>query len=234
MKLFEIYKGVKCYGVNSFSELEAFLKCRLNEKRGFYSMAINAEKLIRASEDEIFKSIIINSELPIPDGIAAILLIKKKYNFISLKVDLPKTILEFSNKYCLNIGLIGATENSNLLACKNISITYPNLNIAYRSSGYRDLDKIRADLRNIKLDIILVGLGSPKQEKFSHQISRDNQQLLIINCGGAIDVLSGNIKRAPEFFQKNNLEWFYRLVSNPRRIKRQLKLYKFLKIYLVN
>ena len=55
-----------------------------------------------------------------------------------------------------------------------------------------------------------------------------------MGVGGSFDVLAGNVKRAPEMWQKMNLEWFYRLMSEPSRIKRQFKLLNFLKQYLTN
>jgi N-acetylglucosaminyldiphosphoundecaprenol N-acetyl-beta-D-mannosaminyltransferase len=74
----------------------------------------------------------------------------------------------------------------------------------------------------------MVALGSPKQEKFAAKINKILPNILFIGCGGALDILAGKITRAPKLFQDNHIEWLYRLILEPKRIKRQ----KILPVYL--
>ena len=71
-------------------------------------------------------------------------------------------------------------------------------------------------------------MGSPKQEKLAARLHELIPSALLIGCGGALNILTGEVKRAPIFYQKNHLEWFYRLLKEPSRFKRQLILQLFL------
>lgn len=87
--------------------------------------------------------------------------------------------------------------------------------------GYQDLDKIIKKINQIKPDILLVALGSPKQEKFIYyNLSKMPSVKLAIGVGGAFDFISGRVKRAPEVLQKIGLEWLWRLILQPGRIKK--------------
>src|SRR5699024_7198116 len=116
---------------------------------------------------------------------------------------------------------------------------YPNINIVgyhngyFKGShiGYRNSKEELGIVKEInanKVDIIFVGLGFPKQEIWIHENKDRIHSKVIIGNGGVMDILSGNAKRAPEIYQRLGLEWFYRLVKNPRRIKRQFVLPKFI------
>ena len=76
---------------------------------------------------------------------------------------------------------------------------------------------------------MLVGVGFPKQEKIINKYKNEGFFKIGIGCGGSIDVLAGEVKRAPKIFIKMHLEWFYRLLKQPSRWKRMLVLPKFIK-----
>jgi N-acetylmannosaminyltransferase (EC 2.4.1.187) len=84
------------------------------------------------------------------------------------------------------------------------------------------------DINRSKPDIIFVGFGFPKQELWIDKNKDKINATVMIGNGGVIDVLSGRVNRAPDIFIKLNLEWFYRLIKNPSRIKRQIYLPMFL------
>ena len=84
------------------------------------------------------------------------------------------------------------------------------------------------DRNNSKADILLAALGAPKQEKFIYKHGDNLKVKIAMGVGGSLDVLAGKVKRAPEFYQKAGLEWFYRLVKEPRRIVRVLRIPKFI------
>ena len=87
--------------------------------------------------------------------------------------------------------------------------------------GYQDADKVVDKINLAKPDVLLVGLGSPKQEKFIHESLKKMPSVkLAIGVGGAFDFISGRVKRAPKFMQKIGLEWLWRLILEPKRIKR--------------
>jgi len=87
--------------------------------------------------------------------------------------------------------------------------------------GYQDFDRVINKINKVKPNILLVGLGSPKQEKFIYYNLKKMPSIkLAIGVGGAFDFISGRIKRAPKFLQKIGLEWLWRLILQPWRIKR--------------
>ena len=107
---------------------------------------------------------------------------------------------------------------------------YPQLNIVGGHNGYFDdaeEKKILADIKRLAPSILLVGLGAPKQEKWIAAHIEELGVKVAIGVGGSFDVMAGNVKRAPKLFQKLGLEWFYRLITQPTRWRRMMRLPKF-------
>lgn len=87
--------------------------------------------------------------------------------------------------------------------------------------GYQDADKVINKINLVKSDVLLVGLGSPKQEKFiAENLKKMPSVKLAIGVGGAFDFISGHIKRAPTFFQKAGLEWLWRFILGQKKMSR--------------
>ena len=95
--------------------------------------------------------------------------------------------------------------------------------------GYfkEDLDLVARRIQRTQPDLVFAALGFPKQEKLLSILRKNATPALMMGIGGSLDVFSGQVKRAPEVFQKAHLEWFYRLVTNPTRFKRMLVLPRF-------
>ena len=121
-------------------------------------------------------------------------------------------------------------------ASKRISVKYKGIKIVGYRNGYftsKDESQIIADIRAVSPDLLLVGLGSPKQEKWIYDNLRFTGARVAIGVGGSFDVMAGNVKRAPVLFQKFGLEWLYRLIKQPSRFMRMLKLPKFAMLILI-
>lgn len=225
--------GINCYCFLSKLDVFKLLDYFILNSIGTFSVAINAEKIIRCHEDHDFKEIVNQSLFQVPDGVGALLFIKKIKGYKSIKVDLPRIALEYSNLNKISLAIIGANEKNNERAFNAVKNDFPFIKLVGRLNGYSNFENILEFLCISKPQILLFGLGSPKQEIMASKLIKIFPTLLIINCGGAIDVLSGSVKRAPNFIQKFNLEWLYRLVTQPQRFKRQIKLFKILPIYLL-
>lgn len=218
-----------CFQIGNHNIAKNYIKKLIIDKIGGYSTAINAEKIMMYSKDIEMKEIIDNSILPIPDGSGAVIGMKFLHGASSIRLDLPKTIFELSNEKKYNLFILGSNEEINKKAVDELNIKYPNINIVGRHNGYFDDENTIINLlKNLKPQIVMVALGSPKQEKFAAKMNKILPDILFIGCGGALDILAGKITRAPKFFQDNHLEWLYRLILEPKRIKRQ----KILPIYL--
>ncbi len=202
----------------------------------------NTEIVMAAKDDESLRNLLNKGDLIIPDGIGLIYGSRIKNKPLKERVtgfDLSIKMLNIANEKGYSLYLLGGKDGVAKTASENIIKTYPNIRIAGYHNGYfkgSHIDKkdheeemaIIEDINNVNPDIIFVGLGFPKQEIWIDANKDRIKGRVIIGNGGVMDILSGNAKRAPKVFQKLGLEWFYRLVKEPSRIKRQMVLPKFM------
>lgn len=198
-----------------------------------FVLAMNPEKIMKAREDEQLSRIIEKrATLLIADGVGLVLAGKirglppiKRVTGVGLFEELARVAAEDGSR----VFLYGAKEPVVEKAAEILRQRYPGIVIAGTQHGYeKDTELVTARIREAEPDYLFVALGSPGQEKW---IARHIDELpvkVFMGVGGSFDVLAGNIKRAPEWFQKMGLEWFYRLVSQPTRARRMLNLPKFL------
>lgn len=216
----------------TYDELIQQIFDRIEKKEKSLIVAINPEKIMKAKDDPALKKLLNEAEFQIPDGIGVILASKlQKGNIIErvTGIDLMMRICEEAAKRQKRVFLYGAKPGVAATAAEKLKELYPGIQIAGVQHGYeKDNEKVVAAINEAKPDILFVAMGSPKQENWINA-NRDRLYPIIYQgVGGSFDVLAGNVKRAPEFFQKIGLEWFYRLMLEPKRIKRQMALPKFL------
>ncbi len=208
------------YGVDSFTLEEAVDYISKNKGQ---IVTINPEMIEKAQKNSDFADIINNAELVVADGVGIQIGLKTLgYNVTRIPgIDLGKALLKkFANKN-KKVALIGAKEEILIKACENLCREIPELNIVYSHNGYfEDENDIVKQLENSQPELILVALGSPKQEFFINNLKNKLPQSVMIGLGGSFDVWSGYVLRAPIIWQKLGLEWFYRTVKEPQRFKR--------------
>jgi len=219
--------GCPCTHVDSIDTANKVLTGLINSGRYGYSVAINAEKIMFYRSDTKLREAIEQSTFPFPDGAGAVLALKWLHRKKSVKLDLPKTALDLANANSWRLFLLGSREEVNLTAYEVIKKHYPNIQLAGRLNGFESEEKMLHSIRTAFPQLVLAGLGSPKQELLAHKMENMCVPTFMIGCGGALDVLAGCAKRAPKVMIKYNLEWFYRLCKQPLRWKRQLKLVYF-------
>lgn len=194
----------------------------------------NPEFILNALQDDEFMKILNSSDLNIPDGIGVIIASKILNSPLKQRVagyDLVQNLFNSMRLKNKTVFFLGASDDVILKAKQNMEKKYRGLKVVGIHNGYFDnsLDNIIIEqINSLSPDLLLVGLGSPKQEKWIFQNKDKLKTKLIIGVGGSFDVMSGNIKRAPEIFIKLNLEWFYRLLVQPSRFYRIIKLPLFL------
>ena len=128
-----------------------------------------------------------------------------------------------------SVYLLGAKPGVAELAGKRLSGQYPGLKIAGTHDGYFQEDApVVEDIRASGADVVLVCLGAPKQEKWMAKNGADTGAHLLCGLGGSLDVFAGVVERAPKFWCDHGLEWLYRLLKEPRRAGRMMKLPLFL------
>jgi N-acetylglucosaminyldiphosphoundecaprenol N-acetyl-beta-D-mannosaminyltransferase len=221
-----------------FSEAQSKVNEFLDGDRLNMIFTPNSEILLDAVKDRELGDILNEAQLVIPDGIGVV--IASKFYGTPLKervtgVDLSAKILEFGASKGSKLFLLGATQASLELAAEKIKEKYKGINVVGIRNGYfseEDEEQIIEEIINSHADILFVGLGAPKQEKFINKYKDKLDVKIAIGIGGGIDIIAGTVKRAPEFFQKAGLEWFYRLLKQPSRFIRMTKLPKFILLAL--
>ena len=206
----------------------------VNSDKKYKIYTPNPEFVMAANEDKDFKDILNEGDLVIPDGIGIVIASKIMKKTIRERVagyDLVQNVFSEIKNTDKTVYLFGAAKGVAEQAVDKMKQCHKGLNIVGYHDGYFDEEEekiIIDDINTLRPDILLVGLGAPKQEKW---IVRNIDKLnvkIAIGVGGSFDGMAGNIKRAPKIFQKLCLEWFYRLIKQPTRINRMIKLPIFL------
>lgn len=196
-------------------------------------IAINPEKVMAAQKNPLIKDLINSSTYQIADGVGILLASKIKGGGINNRVtgvDMMERLLKFASDESHPVYFYGAKEEVVKKASDNIKTMYPAIQIAGYTNGYEtDEEALLEKINKSGAKMIFVALGSPKQELW---IQRNMQRLpdvqVFQGVGGSFDVFSGTVKRAPILFRKLGIEWLYRLLMSPARLKRQVNLPVFL------
>ncbi|HZK43012.1 MAG TPA: WecB/TagA/CpsF family glycosyltransferase [Syntrophomonadaceae bacterium] len=196
-------------------------------------ITLNAEIAYMAQEDQALKTIINAADLVTPDGIGIVWAARRLGWAMEERVtgiDMVYNICPEAEEHGWRLYFLGAEPGVAKQAAEKLLIEYPKLQIVGIRDGYfkeNEIDVVCADIKATKPHILLVALGAPKQELFIKQYKDKLEVPVCIGIGGSFDVIAGIKKRAPDLAVKYNMEWLYRLISEPSRIKRQIVLPKF-------
>ena len=190
-----------------------------------FIITVNPETLMLSEKDNELKEILDSKEFSfVPDGIAVIKAARKVGISISERItgiDIAEYLLKLANKNKYSIYLYGAKEEVIESLISKIKKEYNNINIVGYSNGYvKNKNKVMEEILKLKPDICMVALGIPHQEKIIYKYINKFKKGIFIGVGGSFDVLSGYKKRAPKIFIKLNIEWLYRIIKEPKRLKR--------------
>jgi len=192
----------------------------------------NAEMAMAAVKNSSLMNVLNGSDMTVPDGAGVVLgakLLKTPVREKVAGVDLIKSVL--SSGETLSVFLYGSAPGIAEKAAEEIEKTYPSVTVCGTEHGYHDLSFSKTLIQKINSqqpDILLVALGVPAQELWISENKKNLVTGVAIGCGGTLDVLSGNVKRAPGWMIKINLEWFYRLIKQPKRLTRMMRIPLFL------
>ena len=201
----------------------------LMEQPGFhYVVTPNPEFVLAAEQDKEFQDVLNGADLVIPDGIGVIFSAKLLGTPLKARVpgiEFSAGMLAHMNKVGGRVFLLGAKPGVAEQAAANIAKDFPSLTICGTHDGYfKDDAPVVQEIREANADLLFVCLGAPRQEKFMAKYGPDMGVKLAMGLGGSLDVYAGVVERAPEVWQKLNLEWAYRLAKEPKRIGRMAKL----------
>lgn len=217
--------GVKVHPFKSFDELLNYVTGR----KGIL-VAINAEKILHATDKT---RIIINRNIGYCDGIGAVMALNKRGYKDVAKIpgcELWLKIISALYKEGKSFYLVGGKPEVIEATVAKLKDEFVGINISNYRDGYIKSDEEKLllieDIANRKPDVVFVAMGSPKQELLMEEMSQKHQAIYQ-GLGGSFDVYTGTVERAPEWWVKHNLEWAYRLIKQPSRIKRQIHLVRF-------
>ncbi|ELO0860211.1 MULTISPECIES: lipopolysaccharide N-acetylmannosaminouronosyltransferase [Citrobacter] len=198
-------------------------------------VAINAEKVLTAEDNPEVRTLIEAAEYKYADGISVVRSVRKKFPHAQVSrvagADLWEALMVRAGEEGTPVFLVGGKPE--VLAQTQAKLRAQwNVNIVGSQDGYFTPEQRSALFEQIHASgakIVTVAMGSPKQEIFMRDCRQVHPHALYMGVGGTYDVFTGHVKRAPKVWQNLGLEWLYRLLSQPSRITRQLRLLRYLR-----
>ncbi len=230
-------KQSKILGVNidivSFKEAMDRIWNFLETDKTHMVFTPNSEIIMLAKKDSEMNAVLSSGDLVVADGIGVVYASKILGNPIKERVagfDIAKSIVAGLPSRGYSLYLLGGKPGVAEEAKETLQKEYPGIKIVGTQDGYYSIDKESTIINKInyaKPDILFVCLGMARQEKWIYQNKDRILAKVCLGVGGTLDVFAGKTKRAPDFFCKWGLEWFYRLLKEPWRFIRMTALPKF-------
>lgn len=206
----------------------------LNSGETGYVVTPNSEIVYECIGDAALRSVVNGARLVLPDGAGVVLASKILGTPLKEKVAgvvVAEKLLPKAAENKLGLYLLGAKAGVAERAAARMRELAPGINICGTCDGYfKDDMAVVRSIRASQADLVYVCLGFPKQEHWMSKYSSALEGCIMLGLGGSLDVFAGEVKRAPDLFVRMNLEWFYRLIKQPSRLGRMMRLPKFLAV----
>ncbi|GAB6549632.1 MULTISPECIES: WecB/TagA/CpsF family glycosyltransferase [Bacillus] len=234
----QLIKGIP-FSTLEYEKAISLLKGWLHEQqeKPRFVVTANPEIVMSAKENtkksKQFKKMLLSADLITADGIGVIIGSKILKGALKERVtgaDITHDLIKYCNDNGYRVFLFGAAPESNNKAIVKLNEQFPGA-LFKGQHGFvnsEEIEEVKMKIKQFKPHLLLVGLGSPKQEEFIYENIQTLNVPLSIGIGGMIDIISGTVKRAPKIMRDTGTEWLYRLLSQPKRLKRQLVLPRFL------
>ncbi len=216
--------GVEIYPFESEQQLLSFVDVH----KGIL-VAINAEKILHATEQT---RAIINRNIGYCDGAGAQLALKQKGYENACKIPGCELWLKIIARFYKEktFYLVGGKQQVIEETVEKLQREFEGIQIVGYRNGYLKSDEEQQilinDIAEKKPDVVFVAMGSPKQELLMEEIQK-RHNAIFQGLGGSFDVYTGHVQRAPKWWVEHNMEFAYRLIKEPKRIKRQIHLVKY-------
>ena len=199
----------------------------IEKREGRYMVTPNPEIVWLCRKDEALRRIVAEAALTLPDGVGITLGAKILGRPLAARlpgIDVITCLLTEMAQRAQSVFLYGAKPGIAERAAENLTAKHPGLQIAGTADGYTEDGPVIEKIQALAPDLLLVCIGAPRQEKWMAAHRGKLNAGFMAGLGGALDVFSGEVRRAPKAWQKLGLEWLYRLIREPRRIGRMLRL----------
>lgn len=200
----------------------------MDKSGGHYVVTPNAEILLNTEHNAYARIALSGADLVLPDGISIVRAAKKLGRPLKERVtgfDFAQTLMESCKGK--SFYLLGAKEGVAAAAGERLNEKYGIVIAGTQNGYYNDEASVVDEIKSSRPDVLFVCLGSPRQEIFMLENRDKVGDCLMVGLGGCLDIWSGNMKRAPKLFINLKLEWFFRLLRQPSRIGRIVKLRHF-------
>ena len=196
--------------------------------KSMHLVTLNAEMVIQAQKDSKLDQVVRHAHLIVPDGAGPVLALSMDgYKTPRVPgIELAQKALSAAARQGIGVALVGGKPEVMDELHEVLPKLHPGINIVHSQHGYfqtEDEERIAKEISEKKPGLVLVALGVPKQEYFINNWQHYFSGAVVAGVGGSFDVWTGRVQRAPEIFQKLNLEWFYRLLKEPFRFQRMCK-----------
>ena len=196
--------------------------------RGGHVVTLNAEMTMAARRHAPLRRVIQGADLVIPDGAGVVWALRLQGRRLRRQpgIELAEMLLDRAAALGWRVAWVGARDDRLQAAARFWRRRHPHLRLEHLIHGYQSPDHwpvVEAELRRQQPELVFVGLGAPRQELWIEKV-RPRGHGLWLGVGGSFDVWSGSVRRAPAAMQALQLEWFYRLLQEPRRWPRILQL----------
>ncbi len=184
----------------------------------------NAAKVVKMRHDDRLRRAVASSDLVLADGASLVWASRILGQSLPERVtgiDLFFRLLALANKRRFSVYFLGATAEVLAKLIEKVRADYPNLVVAgFRDGYFRDEESeaVAAEVADSAPDFLFLGMGTPKKELFLADWARHTRATVSHGVGGTFDVYAGNVKRAPMWMQRTGVEWFYRVLQEPRRM----------------
>lgn len=209
-----------------------FSACQNKQSSPLTVVTPNPIMVMNAQDNGDLFSALNSADLSLPDGVGIVSAAKRMGNPIPERVtgiDTGYAVLEKLAEVGGSVYLLGAKPGIAELAAEKLTERLSGLHVVGTHHGYFENDeKVIKEITEVKPDLLIVCLGSPKQEVWVNNNKKNLHGVGAVIClGGALDAWSGNIKRAPTLFIKLRLEWLWRMLCEPKRFSSLPKMVKF-------
>lgn len=221
--------------VDRVTMADALARCRAMIAEGgpHYVVTADTSGIVIAQDDPEHKRIMNAADLVTPDSIGVVWASRRFGKPVPERVpgvDTMEALCRTAAEEGYRVYLFGAAPGVADLAAKNLQARFPGLTVAGTRHGFftpQDEPRIIADIRAAGPDILFVAFGIPKQEKWIDAHLAETGAKLAMGVGGSFDAFAGIVKRAPKIVRRLHLEWLWRTLSNPRKIRKALTLPRF-------
>lgn len=224
--------GIDIMPFDSYFAATRYIGQLVAERTKAFCVAINPEKIYKATQDPRLLAVLKKANICTCDGIGVALAVKILYGKNISRCtgcDLFFHLIEAAAQNGWGVFLLGGSTESNAGTALKLQETYPLLKIVGRRDGYfNGSDDVIREINSGAPDLLFVGMGSPMQEFWIDEHREAINATFCMGVGGTFDVISGKATRAPAIFRKTGTEFLFRLMSNPKRWRRQVTLPYFM------